>query len=103
MASRSHADEKLLEILEKNKDKIADTVSVGSSLKGCRIAQGRADVYYRTGLTCEWDTAAMQCVVEQAGGVFRQLDSTPMVYNRENTLNEKGFYILNRIENKFDF
>ncbi len=103
MASRSHADEKLLAILEKNKDKIADTVSVGSSLKGCRIAQGRADVYYRTGLTCEWDTAAMQCIVEQAGGVFRQLDSTPMVYNRENTLNEKGFYILNRIENKFDF
>lgn len=102
MASRSHAGAEHNALLEKNKAKIGETISIGSSLKGCLIAEGKADVYYRTGLTCEWDTAAMQCVVEQAGGVFLQGDSTPMRYNRENTLNEKGFFILNNIENRFD-
>ncbi len=102
MASRSHAGAEHNALLEKNKAKIGDVVSIGSSLKGCLIAQGKADIYYRTGLTCEWDTAAMQCVVEQAGGVFMQGDATPMRYNRENVLNEKGFFILNNIDNKFD-
>jgi 3'(2'), 5'-bisphosphate nucleotidase len=91
----------LIDILELNDEVIGKTIAAGSSLKGCFIAEGIADVYYRTGLTCEWDTAAMQCITEEAGGVFLQLDSTQMLYNRKNTLNEKGFFILNRIENKF--
>lgn len=49
--------------------------------------------------TSEWDTAAMQCIVEEAGGIFRQMDGTEMLYNRENSLNEKGFYAVNRKEN----
>ena len=102
MASRSHAGAEHNALLEKNKAKIGETVSIGSSLKGCLIAEGKADVYYRTGLTSEWDTAAMQCVAEQAGGVFLQGDGTPMRYNRVNTLNEKGFFILNDIGNRFD-
>ena len=102
MASRSHSGTEHNALLEKNKDKIGEIISKGSSLKGCLIAEGKADVYYRTGLTCEWDTAAMQCVVEQAGGVFLQGDGTPMRYNRENVLNEKGFFILNDIGNRFD-
>lgn len=75
-------------------------VKVGSSLKGCMIARGEADVYYRYGPTMEWDTAAMQCIVEEAGGLLRQMDGSEMLYNRENSLNSKGFYILNNIENK---
>jgi 3'(2'), 5'-bisphosphate nucleotidase len=75
-------------------------VKVGSSLKGCMIARGMADVYYRYGPTMEWDTAAMQCIVEEAGGLLRQMDDSEMLYNREDSLNAKGFYILNRIENK---
>ncbi|NLP48606.1 MAG: 3'(2'),5'-bisphosphate nucleotidase CysQ [Clostridiales bacterium] len=102
MASRSHSDAALEALLEKNKAKIGQTLTAGSSLKGCLIARGQADVYYRTGLTCEWDTAAMQCLVEQAGGIFLQGDGSPMRYNRENTLNEKGFFILNHIDNRFD-
>lgn len=74
-------------------------VKMGSSLKGCLVAKGDAEIYYRHGLTCEWDTAAMQCIVEEAGGMFRQMDGTEMLYNRENTLNEKGFYIVNQEEN----
>jgi len=102
MASRSHSDEKLEALLLKNRDKIGGTVSSGSSLKGCLIAEGTADVYYRTGYTMEWDTAAMQCVVEEAGGVFLQGDGTPMRYNRKNSLNDKGFFILNSLDNRFE-
>lgn len=101
MASRSHADEALAELLDRNKAKILRQASIGSSLKGCVIAAGEAEVYYRTGPTMEWDTAAMQCIAEQAGAVFLQGDGSPMTYNRKNSLNEKGFYILNRIENQF--
>jgi len=46
----------------------AEIVSMGSSLKLCLIAEGKADLYPRLGLTCEWDTAASQAVVEAAGG-----------------------------------
>ncbi len=51
----------------------------------------------------EWDTAAMQCIVEEAGGIFRQLDDTEMTYNRENSRNEKGFYAINHPANKLMF
>lgn len=101
VASKSHRSEKLDALVEANADKIAEMVSYGSSLKGCMVAAGYADIYYRFGLTCEWDTCAMQAVVECAGGVMLQMDKTPMTYNRENTLNEKGFFIVNRKENIF--
>jgi len=42
-------------------------VPMGSSLKFCLVAEGAADLYPRTGPTMEWDTAAAQCIVEQAG------------------------------------
>jgi 3'(2'), 5'-bisphosphate nucleotidase len=42
----------------------------------------------------------MQCIVEEAGGIFRQMDDSEMTYNRVNNLNEKGFYVINHPENK---
>lgn len=99
VGSKSHASEKEAKLIEGNKKVISNAISAGSSLKGCMVASGQADVYYRFGLTCEWDTAAMQCIVEEAGGIFRQMDGSEMLYNRENTLNEKGFYAVNRKEN----
>lgn len=62
-------------------------VSMGSSLKFCLVAEGSADVYPRTGPTMEWDTAAAQCVVEQAGGSVKDLDGNAMVYNKPVLLN----------------
>ena len=79
---------------------LTNLVKAGSSLKGCMIAKGKADVYYRHNPTMEWDTAAMQCIVEEAGAIFMQMDDTPMLYNREDSLNSKGFYIINDINNK---
>ena len=67
---------------------ISKTISRGSSLKFCMIAEGKADVYYRHGPTMEWDTAAGQAIVEAAGG--RMFDSSlkaNFVYNKQSLLN----------------
>lgn len=55
----------------------------GSSLKFCLVAEGAADVYPRLGPTSEWDTAAAQAVVEQAGGTVVELDGRPLSYNKK--------------------
>lgn len=99
VGSKSHASDKLKTLIEAKKHLINDVVSAGSSLKGTMIAEGKADVYYRYALCSEWDTAAMQCIVEESGGIFRQMDGTEMTYNRKNSLNEKGFYAINNLNN----
>ncbi|MDD3412702.1 MAG: 3'(2'),5'-bisphosphate nucleotidase CysQ [Lachnospiraceae bacterium] len=91
--SNSHGCEKMNQLLEKYH--LTHFVKVGSSLKGCMVAEGSADIYYRYNPTMEWDTAAMQCIVEEAGGIFRQMDGSVMYYNRNHCLNEKGFYLVN--------
>lgn len=96
--SRSHKSVKLDELIKKNG--IKNICTVGSAIKGCLVAKGEAEVYYRFGYTMEWDTAAMQCIIEEAGGVFRQMDDSEMTYNRQNSLNEKGFYAINNCINK---
>ncbi len=55
-------------------------VAAGSSLKFCRIAEGQADIYPRFGPTSQWDTAAAQCVLEQAGGLALDLAGQPLRY-----------------------
>lgn len=45
---------------------------LGSSLKLLMVAEGEAHVYPRLAPTCEWDTAASQAVVEEAGGQVLQ-------------------------------
>ena len=61
---------------------------MGSSLKFCLIARAVADVYLRLGPTSEWDTAAAQCVLEQAGGAVLDLAGEPLRYNtRDSVLN----------------
>lgn len=96
--SRSHPSERLDELIRKNQ--ISEVKRAGSSLKGCLVASGDAELYYRFNPTMEWDTAAMQCIVEEAGGVFRQMDDAELLYNRSNSRNDKGFYVLNQMENK---
>lgn len=59
---------------------------LGSSLKFCLLARGAADVYLRRGPTSEWDTAAAQCVLEEAGGAVLDLNGQPLRYNRKESL-----------------
>ena len=61
-------------------------VPLGSSLKFCLIARGAADVYLRLGPTSEWDTAAAQCVLEQAGGAVLDLAGEPLRYNTKDSV-----------------
>ncbi len=64
-----------------------DTVSMGSSLKFCLVAEGAADLYPRLGPTMEWDTAAAQCVVEEAGGRVVDRDGQALTYNKRDLHN----------------
>ncbi len=65
----------------------------GSSLKFCLIAEGAADVYPRLGPTSEWDTAAAQAVVEQAGGAVLEMDGKPLSYNRQSDILNPHFLV----------
>ena len=63
-------------------------VSQGSSLKFLLLAKGDAHVYPRLAPTMEWDTAAAQAVLEEAGGkVISQETGQALRYNKENLLN----------------
>ena len=71
-----------------------DMIPMGSSLKFCVIAEGGADLYPRLGLTSEWDTAAAQAVVEQAGGSVVTLDGKPMKYNTKEDMLNPFFFVI---------
>ena len=79
-ASRSHRGE----LLDGFLDRIGEheCVSMGSSLKLCMVAEGRADIYPRLGPTMEWDTAAAHAVVNEAGGRVTDLDGMELKYNK---------------------
>lgn len=64
-----------------------ELISRGSSIKSCLVAEGRADIYPRFGPTWEWDTAAAQCIIEQAGGKLVDLNLNTLQYNKESLLN----------------
>ena len=66
---------------------------MGSSLKLCLVAEGAADLYPRLGPTSEWDTAAAQAVVEQAGGRVTDMDRKPLRYNTKETLLNPHFFV----------
>jgi len=70
------------------------TVTMGSSLKFCLIAEGKADFYPRLGPTSEWDTAAAHCILEQAGGVLMDFNFQPLEYNRKESLLNPEFLAL---------
>ena len=84
VGSRSHRGSSLDGFLERVGPH--ELVAVGSSLKFCLVAEGSADVYPRLGPTCEWDTAAGQCVLEQAGGQVVDLEGRPLTYNARSEL-----------------
>ena len=88
--SRSHATpdlENFVNTMKKTHGEV-EFVPAGSSLKFCLVAEGRADIYPRLGPTMEWDTAAGQIIVEEAGGsVLKADEPEPLRYNKENLLN----------------
>lgn len=90
VASRSHLNAETEEYIERMKKEHAKvkTVSKGSSLKLCLIAEGVADVYPRFAPTMEWDTAAGHAIIRAAGKeVYQANTDKPLVYNKEDLLN----------------
>lgn len=85
LKSRSHStieEEKYL-----SQYSIQCVKEAGSSLKFCLIAEGCADIYFRSGHTYEWDTAAGQAVLECAGG-YVNCEGRDLKYNKKNLLND---------------
>ena len=70
--------------------KIQEKMSKGSSLKICLVAEGKAELYFRSGPTWEWDTAAGHAILLAAGGYFVNKDKTPLYYNKE-IIKNSGF------------
>ena len=90
--SRSHRGDSLNAFLEKIGEH--EIVSMGSSLKSCLVAEGKVDIYPRLGPTSEWDTAAAQCIVENAGGIIVELSMEPMRYNTKESLLNPHFLVI---------
>lgn len=90
VASRSHLNvetEKYIQKMEQLHPKV-ETVSKGSSLKLCLIAEGKADVYPRFAPTMEWDTAAGHAIIRSSGKEVWQSDKKePLQYNKTDLLN----------------
>lgn len=90
VGSRSHLSPETTDYIQNllKKQPDLDFVSIGSSLKMCLVAEGKAHIYPRFGPTMEWDTAAGQAIVEIAGGKVLQADSgDPVLYNKPDLLN----------------
>jgi 3'(2'), 5'-bisphosphate nucleotidase len=101
LISRSHQSKRSVNLLSENEERILNVTELGSSLKGCRVALGVQDVYYRFGPTCIWDTAAMQIIVEEAGGVLKLLNDKKINYRKKDYINDE-FYIINDEKNKLN-
>jgi 3'(2'), 5'-bisphosphate nucleotidase len=80
VASKDHAGPQVKAMFERLPG--AQAVSMGSSIKFCLVAEGKADLYFRDGPTMEWDTAAAHAVLRAAGGDVYTLDGQPLGYGK---------------------
>lgn len=94
--SRSHADETLSRFLDHLGPHTL--VSIGSSLKICMVAEGCADIYPRLGPTSEWDTAAAQCVLQEAGGKLVEMNGHAFQYNLKESLLNPHFFAVGKCD-----
>ena len=94
VGSRSHSTPELEAFVEEQRALHGEVefIAMGSSLKLCIVAEGKADIYPRFGPTMEWDTAAAHAVVNASGRrVIAYGSDDELPYNKENLLN--GWFI----------
>lgn len=89
VASKSHFNQPTADYLAQAAGECG-YVAIGSSLKFCIVAEGRADIYPRLSPTSEWDTAAGHAVLLAAGGIVDGPDGNPLAYGKRAFLN-RGF------------
>ncbi len=87
--SRSHIGKTTADFLEKIGPH--ELIRIGSSLKLCLVAEAAADLYPRLGRTMEWDTAAAQSIVVEAGGSVTDPKGQPLRYNKADLSNPDFF------------
>ena len=86
VASKSHLNQPTIDYLEAAVGNCG-YISIGSSLKFCILAEGKADIYPRAAPTSEWDTAAGHAVLLAAGGLVDGPDGEPLRYGKKAFLN----------------
>lgn len=84
--SKSHEVPELMDPFLARYD-VAEKMPIGSSLKFCLVAEGKADIYPRFGPTCEWDTGAGHAVLRAAGGRVHDFAGTELAYKKPDFLN----------------
>lgn len=91
--SRRQSRERVLNRLSKKRN--YQTLPTGScSLKACFIAEGKADVFMRLGVTGEWDTGASQCIINEAGGRIAAATFDDITYNSRESVENPDFVVL---------
>jgi 3'(2'), 5'-bisphosphate nucleotidase len=91
--SRRQSREKVFERMSQKR--IYQTLPAGScSLKSCFIAEGKADVFMRLGVTGEWDTGASQCIINEAGGRIVAATFDELSYNQRDSVENPDFIVL---------
>lgn len=97
--SRSHGNEKQKAFI--NKLDAPEILAIGSSLKFCLVAEGKADIYPRFGPTSEWDSGAAQAIVEEAGGLVVDMNFEQLKYNTKDSLLNPEFLVI--ADSEFDW
>lgn len=90
VGSRSHMSVETEEFFKKAKEDYGEVeiLSIGSSLKLCMVAEGRAHAYPRYAPTMEWDTAAGHAIIKYAGFEINQYNTEDeVIYNKKDLLN----------------
>lgn len=96
VGSRSHGSERM-EAFVKTLGEY-EMVPMGSSLKLCMVAEGKADLYPRLAPTSEWDTAAAQAIVELAGGIVVRDDLSLLRYNSKDDILNPHFIVASKLD-----
>lgn len=91
VVSRSHGDDELKDYLKQLG--VHQTISVGSSLKFCLVAEGKAQLYPRFGPTNIWDTAAGHAVAVAAGAQIHDWQGKPLLYTPRESFLNPGFRV----------
>ena len=96
--SRSHSNEEFENWV---KDFVDDyeLIEKGSSIKFCKLAEGKADLYPRFGSTSEWDIAAGHIILTEAGGVLESVDHKKILYNNKESVINPHFIASCRLNN----
>jgi len=88
VASKSHLSIETQKFIDRLKANTVEHIGKGSSLKLCMVASGEADIYPRLAPTMEWDTAAADAIVREAGKMCYQFENNqPLIYNKQSLLN----------------